>query len=107
MDTFHTQEVKELQKELKHIDERGKKKCTLCRAVFVGSLTVFLLVLAYALYIKFNKGPTLEPLPASQFPPPSVAEMQQHVFNLGRSIHPEVGTTSSSFSAKSAPTKRK
>lgn len=94
MDTPHTPSVKELKKELEHIDERTREKCVLCRIVLGLAMIIFVSVSVYALTQLYKKHSfKTVPLDPSHYPPVDPAVSNREMIELGQLFHPELSST--------------
>ena len=85
MDSSQTQQ-KELRKVLQ--DMKNGEGCTICKFVRIFALIVLILVALFVFFMQTNKVPLNEPLSPDKAPKITPQQWDQHILELGASIHP-------------------
>lgn len=92
MDSSQLQQ-RELRKVLQDMKNSGGG-CTICKFVRIFALIVLVLVAIFVFFIHTNKASLNQPLPPDKAPKITPQAWNQHVLELGASIHPTAtGTT--------------
>ena len=91
MDSSQSQQ-KELRKVLQDM-KSGGEGCALCKFVRIFAVVVLILVAVFVFFMQTNKASLNQPLSPDKAPKISPQTWNQHVLELGASIHPNATGT--------------